>query len=526
MHPTKVIVACCVGLLALATAAPARARTQTLRWQQPTAQGILGFRAYVGAAPRAYDRVVPLGLPTPDAAGVYTAVVSLPDDAASFLALTAYSANGESEFSNELAVPVPMVLPSAPVPLATGESIFHSASAVAVRGSSLDLAWLGASGPAARYRVTIVPNGQLLLAEERLVSGARVTLAGAPGSLLEIRITPLDRWGLAGQTSETVRVLFLDPAQDQDFDGRANGVDNCPLAANANQLDGDGDGIGNACDNCPTVANADQRDVDRDGIGDACDADADGDGLTTSDLCPFLALPAGGDVDRDGIGDACDPCSTRSWAVAPRDPPDQNPLRARTRLSMIDNPARTSLDLSGRFNPADPQGPIDPVTNGVELVVRDGSRTIFQAWVPAFPVEQTVCGPRDGWKVLRRTNGEVTWSYANRSKAIDPAACVPGSARGMESLVIKDRRATMGFVEYRARVRPAVLAAPPRTTPLALDVSLVLQAARSPFESSAAALDGLCVESRYRPSGAPSATGVCKAVVSVGTLKSLSCQGP
>jgi Ca-dependent carbohydrate-binding module xylan-binding/Thrombospondin type 3 repeat len=70
-----------------------------------------------------------------------------------------------------------------------------------------------------------------------------------------------------------------------DSDGVADGVDNCPSVANANQSDMDGDGIGNVCDsdkdgdavanvsdNCPSVQNADQKDSDSDSIGEACDS--------------------------------------------------------------------------------------------------------------------------------------------------------------------------------------------------------------------------------------------------------------
>jgi hypothetical protein len=42
--------------------------------------------------------------------------------------------------------------------------------------------------------------------------------------------------------------------------------------------DSDGDGTDDGPDNCPLIANADQLDTDVDGTGDACDADDDGDG--------------------------------------------------------------------------------------------------------------------------------------------------------------------------------------------------------------------------------------------------------
>ncbi len=105
-------------------------------------------------------------------------------------------------------------------------------------------------------------------------------------------------------------------AADWDGDGRINGIDNCPLVANALQEDRDGDAQGDACDpfpidatndaadgdsvqsdvdNCPFVYNPDQRDTDADGVGNPCDG------------CPSDADPLQGDMDRDGLGDACDP---------------------------------------------------------------------------------------------------------------------------------------------------------------------------------------------------------------------------
>lgn len=66
-------------------------------------------------------------------------------------------------------------------------------------------------------------------------------------------------------------VLFL--ITDQDGDGAADDLDNCPEDTNADQADGDGDLVGDVCDNCPMDANADQFDADMDGLGDRCDSD-------------------------------------------------------------------------------------------------------------------------------------------------------------------------------------------------------------------------------------------------------------
>jgi hypothetical protein len=80
----------------------------------------------------------------------------------------------------------------------------------------------------------------------------------------------------------------IPPDTDGDDDGVLDELDNCPNAANANQLDSNGDGYGDVCqdeaiidsdgdsvldssDNCVAVANPDQVDSDSDGLGNACD---------------------------------------------------------------------------------------------------------------------------------------------------------------------------------------------------------------------------------------------------------------
>ncbi len=93
--------------------------------------------------------------------------------------------------------------------------------------------------------------------------------------------------------------------------GLAPGVPNIHVV-----LDQDHDGVANAVDNCPRKLNADQADLDGDGLGDACDAcdgagDDDGDGVQNPcDNCPEKPNPMQVDIDEDGLGDDCDYCST------------------------------------------------------------------------------------------------------------------------------------------------------------------------------------------------------------------------
>ena len=96
-----------------------------------------------------------------------------------------------------------------------------------------------------------------------------------------ITLAAEDSDGNLGMTSIAISIHW---AQDGDGDGAGDGVDNCPLVSNPDQVDSDGDGSGDACDNddsdgdgypdsidnCRLVPN-DQTDSDHDSLGDACD---------------------------------------------------------------------------------------------------------------------------------------------------------------------------------------------------------------------------------------------------------------
>ncbi|MDC0464684.1 thrombospondin type 3 repeat-containing protein, partial [Pseudomonadales bacterium] len=71
-------------------------------------------------------------------------------------------------------------------------------------------------------------------------------------------------------------------------------------------LDTDQDGVADGNDNCPADANAEQIDTDQDGNGDVCDVDDDNDGYFDSQDTFPLDVTEWADNDADGTGDNTD----------------------------------------------------------------------------------------------------------------------------------------------------------------------------------------------------------------------------
>lgn len=133
-----------------------------------------------------------------------------------------------------------------------------------------------------------------------------------------------------------IAYLAAGGAADTDLDGISDGLDNCPMIANATQEDLDMDGLGDVCDPCPMtelndedmdltcddvdncvgVSNPMQQDEDMDGQGNDCDPcpadpddDLDGDTICGDvDNCPAVLNADQADEDMDGLGDSCDEC--------------------------------------------------------------------------------------------------------------------------------------------------------------------------------------------------------------------------
>jgi hypothetical protein len=79
-----------------------------------------------------------------------------------------------------------------------------------------------------------------------------------------------------------------------------------PCAAAPPPPDQDGDGIADSLDNCPSIANPPQLDTDHDGLGNVCDNDDDNDGMpdayeVANGLNPLNGSDAALDKDSDNL---------------------------------------------------------------------------------------------------------------------------------------------------------------------------------------------------------------------------------
>jgi hypothetical protein len=98
-------------------------------------------------------------------------------------------------------------------------------------------------------------------------------------------------------------------ARPQDIAGYGDGLDECDIGA-FEASDGDGDGALDTQDNCPLAANASQLDTDGDGLGDACDACRSSHAPLFTFIGPYRAVvgdTAGtviGTLDANNGGDA------------------------------------------------------------------------------------------------------------------------------------------------------------------------------------------------------------------------------
>ncbi len=131
--------------------------------------------------------------------------------------------------------------------------------------------------------------------------------------------------------------------------------------------------------------------------------------------------------------------------------------KASLRITKLDDPSGDEgLKLSGVlvFPPGAPD-PFDPSAHGAQILVEDlgaGSMLFDLASTPIPPgARGDGCGPKDGWKGT---------GYQNASGALDPPACPPGSARGLRSLKLSDKRAKGKGIAFVAKAKDATIPLP------------------------------------------------------------------
>ncbi|WP_344798972.1 putative Ig domain-containing protein, partial [Litoribacillus peritrichatus] len=121
----------------------------------------------------------------------------------------------------------------------------------------------------------------------------------------------------SGMTVSNLGVISWTPGQSTSgaysvvvrvFDGLEDNAQAAETSMNVTviKLDTDTDTVADYLDNCPDAANTDQLDTDADGLGNVCDSDDDGDGISdvaelANGLDPLDSSDAALDLDQDGL---------------------------------------------------------------------------------------------------------------------------------------------------------------------------------------------------------------------------------
>ena len=82
----------------------ASARTEVLRWSHPSPQDVVRFELLIGAAQGAYSEQRNLGLPTPNAAGVYSSSFEIEDATTVYIALRAVGSSLSSDWQKRVPI--------------------------------------------------------------------------------------------------------------------------------------------------------------------------------------------------------------------------------------------------------------------------------------------------------------------------------------------------------------------------------------------------------------------------------------
>ena len=250
--------------------------------------------------------------------------------------------------------------------------------------------------------------------------------------------------------------------------------------------------------------------------------------VCTADSCQSVMgcthAPIAGcvDSDRDEKRDELDECTTLSWTPQPATPPNQNPLGFALILSRLTAPDGARMLIKGLFNAApSSQEEIDPTTHGVHIHAEDAAGLLIDVSIPGGGG----CAASDGW-ITQRAGSSATWRYRNASGAVPPG-CAPGSAHGIESVQIRDRRSNLkAALQFKIKAKNAALLRAPAPPLTRLQVSLALAAQPAPGAASSQAQTGQCAEALF--TGNPismTAKPYCKPKVKSGVVTGLRCKG-
>jgi len=168
--------------------------------------------------------------------------------------------------------------------------------------------------------------------------------------------------------------------------------------------------------------------------------DRDGDGVCdVDDDCPSVADPGQEDADANGQGDAC-PCATieaPSIAVGKLDAPSGD----------------ETLTVKGRMTiPTTP--PLDPVANGMHVVVAGTAGTIVDAVIPGGAFDPAT---KTGWKKTKKGS----FSYQN-----------PAGIDGIVKIGVKVSTKTPGLVQLTVKGKNGAYAVAPSDLPLRATLAL------------------------------------------------------
>jgi hypothetical protein len=257
--------------------------------------------------------------------------------------------------------------------------------------------------------------------------------------------------------------------------------------------------------------------------GDPCTTDA----CESASGCVNDPIVGCADSDGDGILDDEDVCTTLDWTASPQSPPNQQPSKMRLVLKKLASPAgEQAALLKGFFNVAEPAQPIAPELDGIHFALSDDAGVFYEIDIPGGAAGDAAnCDPRDGWKVVLGAKSQ--WKYSNRSGALPPA-CIPGSARGLAGVQIKDLRSSgKAALQAKVKVKNGTVDRLPSQPLQRIQADLVLAARPAAGVASAAAIGGQCAEAVI--SGSPISGSApkpfCKQKVRGATLDKLNCKG-